>query len=409
MKKKTPEVMEYTPRPYQSEAAEAAVTFLADSGAEGNGLVVAATGAGKSIIIADIAKRLDAPTLVFCPSKEILQQNFHKMLRYTKDCGMFSASVGKHDIAKVTFATIGTACSHPSWFAGFEHFIVDEAHLAANTEEGRYKAFFDMVPRRIVGLTATPYRLYSSGVRWDFDRDRPDFSNAESQLIPIVGEGQVFQSVLYNIDTRDLLRQGYLAPLRYFDVRSKEMREMTLLPNTTGAEFSERSLRWMEEHTCFYNYLVSIIKRLQNPKTGRKRNGILCFVRLVDVAKFMTTQIPSCRMISAKTPKKEREQTLKDFAARRFEVLLNVSVLVLGYDRPDLDTVVLGCPTMSLAKYYQQVGRALRPSEGKEGWVVDLGGNVERFGPVDRLVFRENVVGEWNVYNDERQLTNVVL
>lgn len=401
-------VKRYTPRPYQREAAEAAVRFLTDDTRKGNGLIVAATGSGKSIIIAEIAKRLKSPTLVFCPTKEILQQNYHKMLRYTEDCAMYSASVGKKDIARVTFATIGSVKSHPSLFADFRYILVDEAHLASNTEEGMYKDFFEYLPRKIVGLTATPYRLHTDGVKWNWKEKRVDLSSATSRLVPIVGGGQAYQEVLYNIDTELLLRKGYLAPLRYFDVRSPEMRKMTVLPNTSGAEFSESSLRWMEEHTDFYNYLVSIIRRLQHPKDGVRRNGILCFVRLAEVARFMTTQIESCRMVSAKTPKKERERILRDFAERKFDVLLNVSVLVVGYDRPDLDTVVLGCPTMSLARYYQQVGRALRPSEGKEGWIVDLGGNTERFGPVDRLVFRERD-GRWDVYNDSRRLTNVTL
>lgn len=400
--------VKYKPRPYQSEAARAAVDFLLDDSRKGNGLLVLATGLGKSICLAEIANILNDKVLVFCPSKEILEQNYNKMLNYTDDCAMYSASVGKKEIAKITFVTIGSVKNCKEKFDDFKYLLVDECHLC-NPNEGLYREFFDWLPRKVVGMTATPYRLQTTGQRYDYKKKKMDLSEAVSKLVPIVGENQVFSSVLYNVDTEWALNQGYLAKLRYFDVRSKDMKDFNLMPNTSGAEFSERSLQWMEEHTEYYNYMVSIIKRLQHPKDGSKRNGILCFVRLAEVAQFMCTQIEGCRMISAKTPKKEREQILQDFANRKFNVLLNVSCLVVGYDRPDLDTVLLGCPTMSLARYYQQVGRAIRPFEGKNAWIIDLGGNVERFGEVHKLKFRQDVYGEWNVYNDKRRLTNVKL
>lgn len=398
----------FTLRPYQQEAADAAVAFLKDPKEKGNGLIVLATGLGKSLVAAEIANQLNSDVLVFCPSKEILEQNYRKMKTYTDDCSMYSASVGKKEISKITFATIGSVKNTKSFFEHFEYIIVDECHLC-DPSVGMYRMFFDYMGRKIIGMTATPYRLVTTGQRYNFKERKMDLSNAESRLIPIVGEGQLFSKVVYNIDTEYALKQGYLANLRYFDVRSDDMKKCTIFPNTSGAEFSERSLQWMEEHTDFYNHMVSIIKRLQNPKNGRKRNGILCFVRLTEVAQLMTTQIDNCRLVTGKTPKKEREQILKDFADRKFDVLLNVNCLAVGYDRPDLDTVLLGCPTMSLARYYQELGRAIRPYKDKEGWIIDLGGNVKRFGEVHKLKFRQNGFGEWDVYNDVRKLTNVKL
>lgn len=316
----------FTLRPYQQEAADAAVAFLKDPKEKGNGLIVLATGLGKSLVAAEIANQLNSDVLVFCPSKEILEQNYRKMKTYTDDCSMYSASVGKKEISKITFATIGSVKNTKSFFEHFEYIIVDECHLC-DPSVGMYRMFFDYMGRKIIGMTATPYRLVTTGQRYNFKERKMDLSNAESRLIPIVGEGQLFSKVVYNIDTEYALKQGYLANLRYFDVRSDDMKKCTIFPNTSGAEFSERSLQWMEEHTDFYNHMVSIIKRLQNPKNGKKRNGILCFVRLTEVAQLMTTQIDNCRLVTGKTPKKEREQILKDFADRKFDVLLNVNCL----------------------------------------------------------------------------------
>ena len=81
----------YQLREYQKEAVDAAVRFF-DNGLKRNGLIVLPTGAGKSLVIANIAYRLDAPVLVFQPSKEILEQNYAKLQTYgVWDTGIFSA------------------------------------------------------------------------------------------------------------------------------------------------------------------------------------------------------------------------------------------------------------------------------------------------------------------------------
>ena len=94
--------MKYTLRNYQKQASDAAVRLFT-SKADKNGLVILPTGAGKSLVIADIASRLEGPLLVFQPSKEILQQNFAKLQSYgIFDCGCYSASVGCKDINRIT-------------------------------------------------------------------------------------------------------------------------------------------------------------------------------------------------------------------------------------------------------------------------------------------------------------------
>ena len=124
--------------------------------------MVLPTGSGKSLIIADIAARLDGHTLVFQPSKEILEQNFKKLCSYgILDCSIYSASFNSKEISRITFATIGSVKNHPELFTHFKNIIVDECHLV-NPKEGMYKDFFDAVKCKVLGLTATPYRLSSS-------------------------------------------------------------------------------------------------------------------------------------------------------------------------------------------------------------------------------------------------------
>ena len=85
--------MTYQLRDYQQKASDAAVSFFNDKAKKTNAIMVLPTGSGKSLIIADIAARLDGHTLVFQPSKEILEQNFKKLCSYgILDCSIYSAS-----------------------------------------------------------------------------------------------------------------------------------------------------------------------------------------------------------------------------------------------------------------------------------------------------------------------------
>jgi DNA repair protein RadD len=112
-------------------------------------------------------------------------------------------------------------------------------------------------------------------------------------------------------------------------------------------------------------------------------------------------------VVSGTTPKGEREDILQRFKSGRIKVVANVGVLTTGFDFPALSTVLLARPTMSLALYYQMVGRAIRPYPGKDAWIVDLCGNYDRFGKVEDLELREPKKGMWAVYSGEKQLTNV--
>lgn len=191
-----PQRKTYVLRDYQKAASNAAVNFFTGKLGDGNALIVCPTGSGKSLIIADIATRLEGKLLVFQPSKEILEQNFAKYRSYGfYDCAVYSASMNSKKRARVTFATIGSVMSHPELFDAYEHIIVDECHLT-NAKGGRYKDFFEMGDRRILGLTATPYRLvsYEQGCILKFlTRTRP----------------RIFSKLIYQVPIQTLMSRGY--------------------------------------------------------------------------------------------------------------------------------------------------------------------------------------------------------
>ena len=89
--------------------------------------------------------------------------------------------------------------------------------------------------------------------------------------------------------------------------------------------------------------------------------------------------------------------------------MTNVGVVALGFDFPELECVILGRPSISLALFYQQVGRAVRPYPAKaNAKIVDMVGLVQRFGRVEDLVVRQG--GDhgtlWEIASGDRPLTN---
>ena len=392
--------METKLRPYQKEAADAAVRFLTNPHSLGGGLLVVPTGGGKSWIIADIADRIKYPLLIFCPSKEILQQNHEKMEKIRPGAStLYSASVGKKDISKITFATIGSVKNHSSDFDLFKYIIIDEAH-GVNAQGGMYEEFLHRrFDRKVIGLTATPYRLktYQTGAILKFlTRTRP----------------RIFDKVLYFCQITDLLSKGFLADLSYYDLTCIDLTNVR--SNSTGADYDEKSLLREYDRSGFYEKLYTTTSRVLNPKSGIPRKGVLVFTRFIKEAEILVSRLSGngvkAAIVTGTTPKRERDSLLADFKDGKIKVIANVGVLTTGFDYPELDTVILARPTKSLALYYQMVGRCIRPYKKKDGWVVDLGGSYARFGKVSDLKIGVEKPGteRWAVFSRGRQLTNVI-
>lgn len=384
----------YKLRPYQQEAVNAAVAFF-KSETKLNAIEVLPTGSGKSLVIAEIANRLEGHTLVFQPSKEILEQNFDKMCSYgVLDISIYSASFNTKRISRITFATIGSVIHHTEQFHHFDNVIIDECHKV-NAKGGMYAEFIRTTKSKVLGLTATPYRLSTSswGAMLKFlTRTNP----------------RIFSKVIYQVQIQTLLKMGFLAEMDYFYTPPPKWNDSNLIDNSTGADYTDRSVQEEYKRVDFYGWLVSITRRLLKPKE-RNRNGILVFTRFLKEAERLASEIECCAMVSGDTPKTERERILEAFKNGTIKVVVNVGVLTTGFDYPELDTIVMARPTKSLALWYQIVGRAIRPSPLKDkGWVVDLCGNLNRFGRVQDLTLIEPKPNMWHVVSNGRQLTNIL-
>lgn len=383
--------MIYTPYPYQTGAINSAVDFF-HSKEKYNAFQILPTGSGKSVVIANIGKELKEQTLVFQPSKEILEQNVQKFMSYGYRAGVYSASAGSKYIDKMTFATIGSVVKKKHLFKDVKNIIIDECHLV-NSSDGMYHDFIKSLPNaKVLGLTATPYRLTSG------------FEGAELKFLNRT-EPRIFDELIYYVQNEVLFNSGNLAQLEYFnfDVVNRSMLEM----NASGTDFTDASLR------NYYKQInmPQIIANYAN-KILSKRKNLLVFCSLISEANAAAKGIPGAVVITGDTEKSIRERILSQFKAGIIPCVINVGVLTTGFDYPGLEAVMLGRSTMSLSLYYQMIGRAMRTftypdGTKKTGWVIDLGGNVKFFGKVETMLIEQTQSGLYYISNNGKQLTNV--
>ena len=384
--------MAFAPRPYQTEAITKGVEFFHDKKAKFNGFEILPTGSGKSVVIANIASALKGKTVVFQPSKEILEQNFAKFMSYGYRAGIYSASAGMKYIDTITFATIGSVAKKHHLFEQFSNIIIDECHLV-NAADGMYSDFINSVDHaKVLGLTATPYRLTSS------------FDGAMLKLLNRTNP-RIFNKCLYYVQNDVLFNAGHLAPLEYYSFNTIDRSQLSM--NSSGTDFTDASLRSYYRQIDMPKKTIEYANRML-----KKRNNLLIFCSLIEEAMAVAKGVPGAVVITGDTEKGLRTKILSDFKAGRIRCVVNVGVLTTGFDYPELEAVLIARSTMSLAIYYQIIGRVMRPftyADGskKVGWVVDLGGNYDFFGKIETMKIKEDEKGKLSIWNNGRQLTNV--
>lgn len=373
-------------RSYQQRAVTAALTHK-------RGLLVLPTGSGKSHVIAGIVNGVEGSSLILQPTKEILESNYEKIVATGfKGAAIYSASCGIKRIGKATYATIGSIIHKLDSFSDVEAVIVDEAHYT-NAKGGQYDELIKTLkPRILIGLTATPYRLY-------INRDWGTQVKMLHRTRP-----RIFDSILHVTQCAELADAGYLVRPTY-QISDPGDRSI-LRVNTTGADYDDGSMeRYLQSINSTERILVAVRDAIE-----RGVRHILVFTPfLADAAEavaLLNVNGISAGMISGTSPKRERELKLSNFRYGTIRAMVNVAVLLVGYDFPALDCIVSARPTMSLALYYQAIGRGSRPSPGKiRTLVYDLVDNYSRFGdPMEMRIIADGS-GQYEVLSAQGRLT----
>ena len=360
-------------RPYQKEAIDSTFRYFADN--DGNPLIVLPTGTGKSVVIAEFCRQTltdwpDTKILVVTHVRELIKQNHDelKTLWPEAPAGINSAGLKKRDYEPpIVFCGIQSVHKKASKFVKVDLVLIDEVHLVPRKTNTMYQRFLSnlkiMNPHmRVIGLTATPYRL-------------------DSGLLH-AGKEALFDAVSYEAELKDMVDQGYLTrlmskqPKTRLDVSSVSIR---------GGEFVAGELERAVDRTDVNESVVREIVVL-----GAERKSWLIFCAGVKhathIAEIVRRYGVSCETIFGDTPSAERDRIVRDFKAGKIRALASMGVLTTGFNAPIVDLLAILRPTESTGLYIQIMGRGMRNSPGKEDCLVlDFAGNIARHGPVDRV------------------------
>ena len=359
-------------------------------------IIVAPTAFGKSIVIAAIAKELGEKILVLQPSKELLEQNYDKFVTLGGTASIYSASAGSKEMGRVTYATIGSIINIAQEFKqmGVTKIIIDECDRYPRNKSGQLRKFVDgMKATHVLGLTATPLKLQTN----------MGDTGPYSKLVMLTNRskhGMFFKFILHVSQIQDIVKLNYWSPLEY---QSYDFDTGALVYNSSGAEYTQDSIARSYENQNIGDKIVKKIAEVQD------RKSILVAVPTIEQATNLAKRIPQAAVVHGGTPKAERKRIIDEFRNQQLRVIVQVNVLTVGFDYPELDCLITGRSTASISWWYQFVGRGTRIHSEKESClVVDFVGSTERFGKVEELYYKQDGKENWELYGEnKKQITGI--
>jgi len=411
-------------RDYQTAAVNSVYSFLRERAT--NPCVVLPTAAGKTPVIATLCRDAvnvwNGRVLILAHVKELLQQSADKLqlICPTIKVGIYSAGLKRRDTTQsVIIAGIQSVHDKADQLGSFDIVIVDEAHLIG--EEGMYRKLIADLQEinpdlRIIGLTATPYRLSSGAI--------------------CTPEG-ILNEVCYEVSVKVLMNRGYLSKMiskaatNHIDSSALKIVRGEFDPAQTETAFDSVVVQATEEILEKTQDRKSVLIFSQNIAHARQVAGIIRGVRKglqsraaeqlqpakdagfqsedlfeqsvaadwlddrglpSEAVRYSLADAFGIAEVYGDTPADDRARILADFKAGDLKYLVNVNVLTTGFDAPNIDAIALMRATVSPGLYYQMVGRGFRIHPDKEVsgcLVLDFGENVKRHGPVDCIRMRK--------------------
>lgn len=387
------------PHSYQYEAVDSIFDYFSNKA--GNPLVAMPTGTGKALVIATFLERIfrhwpNQKVLNLTHVKELIQQNYMELMSYWPGApaGINSAGLGKRDIHhKIIFAGIGSVAKYAASFGHVDLILIDEAHLVSENDEAMYRTFIEGLRAinpclKIVGFTATPYRLG----------------------LGLLTEGTLFTDICFDITGMEafnrLIAEGYLCPVvpkqtkTVLDVDGVHMR---------GGEFISKELQTAVDK----NEITEAACR-EACELAQDRKHWLVFCAGVEhaenTAAILNMLGVSAVAITNKMGKDARRDAIRDWKSGRYRAAVNNNILTTGINFPAVDLILVLRPTGSTVLWVQMLGRGTRCvyapgfnlgdyhermiaiSEGgkRNCLVLDYARNSKRLGPInDPLIPRK--------------------
>lgn len=354
-------------------------------------IIVAPTAFGKSIVIAKIVEGVNDKILIIQPSKELLEQNYNKYINNGGKAAIYSASFNSKQIGNVTYATIGSIKKMAHLFKKLEikKIIVDEVDRFPRSVEGMFRSFIeDSGITHVLGLTATPFKLQTNSYM------RKSYSIVK-MLTSKSKSGNYFKEIIHVSQIQEMTKLGFWSTTIY-DVQDVDT--SLLKYNSNLSDFTEDSINIMYDYISIENMIVDKIKKHND------RKSILIFVPSIEKAEKLKSLIKGSEVVHSLLNKKDRDFVVNGFKNLSIRVVINVSVLSVGFDHPELDCIIMARPTASLSWYYQAIGRITRIHENKKnGLIIDFSNNVKRFGRVEDFYFKKEKKS-WKMFGGNGKL-----
>lgn len=348
-----------------------------------NVLAVLPTGAGKSVIMAEIVKQhanRHKHCAVIAHRNELVTQMSCHLARAGVVHRIIASNSTVSQINRKHYKLFGRSFVNPAeltavvgvdtvmsrfdsvkeWGRQIDLWVVDENHHCL--KENKWGRALSLFPNAYgLGVTATPSRADGQGLGRNADGFIDDM---------IIGP-----------TTRYLIEHGYLAD--YEIVCPKSDISLDGVETSKNGDWSNQALRKAAKKSKIVGDVVS---NYMIYAAGRKAIVFATDVETADeIAKDFNLVGVKAVSLNGNSPTTFREESIDSFADGSVQVLVNVDLFDEGFDVPSCDVIIMARPTMSLGKYLQMVGRGLRPQPGKTALVIDHVSNVLRHGLPDKV------------------------
>ncbi|NEW09380.1 DUF3427 domain-containing protein [Paenibacillus sp. SYP-B3998] len=357
----TDNAQEITPNIMQQAALDALEQTRLNG--HNKGVVIAATGTGKTYLSAFDVRKFGAKKVLFLAHRdEILESSkktFSKVLNNAELCGKLTGAEKEWD-KPYLFSTVQTLSRDDvlNRFNEdyFDYIVVDEFHHAEATTYKKVINHFN--PKFLLGLTATPDRMDGRDVLTLCDNN-----------------------VVYEIRLRDALREGLLTPFRYFGLSDSTI-DYNQIELQSNGQFVEKELVRALNNNERVDYIISMINKFGYD--GRMMMG-LGFCASIEHARYMCEEFNargySSAYLTGKDSPEERQKVIArlEDESNPLQIVFTVNIFNEGVDIPKVNLILFLRPTESATIFIQQLGRGLRKVAGKEYvTILDFIGNYQK-------------------------------
>lgn len=366
-------------RDYQRRAIDDGIYRYFERNPHGNPVLAIPTGGGKSLVIAEFLREVFARwpnQRVICLQhvRELISQNHAELMGQWPGApaGIYAAGLRQRDTrSPILFASIQSVAHRAKEIGWCDLLLVDECHMIPRKSGTRYRQFIAALraynpAMKVIGLSATPYRL-DSGLLTE-------------------GADRIFTDISIDLTSGDdfvrLIDNGYLSPLRTkatattIDVSGVHSRGGDFIAGELEAAVSANGMieAGLDEAIALGQSRAAWLLFFPGVATAMKARDYLRCKGIV----------AECMHGDLKTA--ERDDILARFKAGEIRAVTNCEVMTTGTNVPTIDLIGMFRPTQSPGLHVQMIGRGLRRAPGKaDCLVLDYAGNTARLGPINRV------------------------